>query len=195
MPRLFVGVRLPEAARAALEGLFRDRPPLRGARLVGGGELHATLRFIGPLAPDKIAAVVRALTSVEAAAFELGLAGLGTFPPGAAGTKRKVARVLWAGLSPEEPLATLKQAVDAALLPIIGADAEAARGFHPHITLARWKDGAAADLPDFLAAHRAFTYPAWQVTAFELMQSLLHPSGAQYATERRYPLRVGPTPA
>jgi 2'-5' RNA ligase len=96
--------------------------------------------------------------------------------------------VLWAGLAPEAPLVALKQAVDAALLPIIGADAEAARGFHPHVTLARWKDGAAADLPEFLAAQRAFAHPAWRVTAFELMQSLLHPSGAQYATERRYDL-------
>ena len=78
-PRLFIAVPLPDAARSAIEALVagvrlapeprvgerRDPTDVRWVRMDG---LHVTLRFLGPTAPDRIAA---ARAAVEAAAAGL----------------------------------------------------------------------------------------------------------------------------
>jgi 2'-5' RNA ligase len=183
MPRLFVAVSLPGDARIALENLFHGVPPLRGARRVGVAQLHATLRFLGPVSPERAEAIAASLAAVAAPAFDTRLAGLGTFPPG-----RKAARVLWAALEPSAPLEALKRAVDRALEPVVGLDPESGRGFHPHVTLARFKDRAGPDLAPFLERHRAFAGPAWRVASFEVYESRLRPTGAEYTIVCSYRL-------
>jgi 2'-5' RNA ligase len=56
------------------------------------------------------------------------------------------------------------------------------------VTLARFKDRAGPDLAPFLERHRAFAGPAWRVASFEVYESRLRPTGAEYTIVRSYRL-------
>ncbi len=185
MPRLFVALDLAPSPRAALAALCAGIP---AARWVPPEQLHVTLRFLGQVADDRVAGLQAALAGVGAAGFQVEVRGVGLFPP--APTRRKPARVLWAGLDPTAPVAALKVAVDAALAPVVGPDPEAAeRAFSPHVTLARFKDPPEPTaLADFLARHRALASAAFAVAAFTLYQSRTSPAGSVYTALARYPL-------
>jgi 2'-5' RNA ligase len=96
--------------------------------------VHLTLVFIGAIEEPRAAALVEAMRAdVPLAPFALAFGGLGTFPPHGA------PRVLWLGLleggretiALQEAIARRAQQAGAAL---------DARPFHPHLTLARWRD-------------------------------------------------------
>jgi RNA 2',3'-cyclic 3'-phosphodiesterase len=112
------------------------------------------------------------------------LAGVGVFPP--VPTRRKPARVLWAGLAPPGAIAALKEAIDAAL----GPDPESAdRAFSPHVTLARFKEPPPPEpLSHYLEQHRALASEPFAVGAFVLYQSRTLPTGSLYTPLASYPL-------
>ena len=108
-------------------------------------------------------------------AFGLSLRGVGVFPPQP--SRRSPPRVLWVGLAPVDRLSALKQAIDQAL----GPDPEMAeREFHPHVTLARWKDPPGPELARFLDRHAGLASPAFAVRDFHLYESRTLPEGAVY---------------
>src|SRR5688572_3909631 len=94
--RSFVALDLPPALRAAaIEVMRRLKPRVEGIRWVGEESLHLTLRFLGwthaePL--DRLQGALRDAANT-CPPIELGLRGLGTFPP------RGNPRVLWLGVS------------------------------------------------------------------------------------------------
>ncbi|MDH3739547.1 MAG: RNA 2',3'-cyclic phosphodiesterase, partial [Alphaproteobacteria bacterium] len=88
MIRLFVALGLPEPVR---ERLALVRAPLPDARWVPAQNMHVTLRFIGEVEPPVAEEVDGLLAHIDAPAFDLCLAGLGTF-----GSRGRV-RALWAG--------------------------------------------------------------------------------------------------
>ena len=92
--RLFVGIDLPSAIDDHLALVGGGIP---GARWLDAEQLHVTLRFLGEVDGGTKQRVEDALERVEHAPFELGVAGVGTFPP------RGKARIVWAGLDPAEP--------------------------------------------------------------------------------------------
>jgi 2'-5' RNA ligase len=134
--RLFVAVPVPVDTRAACRELIepiRATPFGRAARWVQLDTLHVTLRFLGDtppaLVPDVAAAIERAITGTEA--FDVRLAGAGSFPPSA----RKI-RALWLGISDgAAELASLVAGLTAPLAQL-GWPMEA-RPFRPHLTVAR----------------------------------------------------------
>jgi RNA 2',3'-cyclic 3'-phosphodiesterase len=184
MPRLFVALDLPAPPRAALVALCGGVPD---ARWVSPEQLHLTLRFLGQVAEDQIAPLREKLATVAAPAFRASLQGVGVFPP--VPTRRKPARVLWAGVAPPDPFRHLKEAVDAAL----GPDPESAdRTFSPHVTLARFKSPTRPEpLTDYLAQHRTLTSPPFPISAFVLYKSQTHPTGSIYTPLASYPLVPG----
>ena len=177
MIRLFAALALPEAVRQRLSLV---RAPLPGARWVTPENMHVTLRFIGEVEPPVATELDAALARVAAPAFELRLAGLGTF-----GSRGRV-RALWAGLEKSEPLDHLQAKIETACMNA-GLPPES-RKFHPHITLARCRDVPEAPAAEFVATYGGFDLPAVPVAAFALLSSRRGRSGAVYAPEAVYPL-------
>jgi 2'-5' RNA ligase len=195
MARLFVAVDLPEPLRVQVSGLCRG---VAGARWSRPEQLHVTLRFLGFVPEESLEPVRERLAGVHRPPFALGLRGVGVFPPPGA---RKPARVLWVGLEPDEPLRSLKQAVDAAL----GPDPEAERrGFSPHLTLARLGHGSSRakpaanqahdrarwreELAGFLAANAGYAAGPWLVDELHLYRSILRREGALHEIVQTYRL-------
>lgn len=176
--RLFAAIRPPAPVIDALLALEGGIP---GARWQDQGQLHLTLRFFGELEAAQAEDIAGALGRIHAASFALALRGVGHFE------SRRRTHMLWAGLAPSDPLLTLQhKAETAARRAGLPPDS---RKFAPHITLARLNAASGPVLP-FLAAHGALTGEPWAVTAFDLMESTLTPSGAEYETVRRYRLEL-----
>lgn len=194
MPRLFVAVDLTEEARLLLDPLLGAFP---GCRWAGREQLHVTLRFLGSVAPDQVEELRRRLaTVVPPAAFALSLSGVGVFPHRAdARGNRSPPRVLWVGLSPRDPLAALKLAIDQAL----GPDPELGdREFHPHVTLGRWQRGTSRpgpELAQFLDRHAGLASAPFDVRDFHLYESRTLPEGAVYTRLHSFNLARQAPPA
>jgi 2'-5' RNA ligase len=163
--RLFVALDLPPPAARAVAALCTGLP---GARWSDPAQLHLTLRFMAAVPDADVATLGERLTAIRCAAFSLSLRGVGVFPSG-----RKPARVLWAGVTPPDPVQRLKSAIDG----VLGPDDEAARGFHPGPSLAV-----------YLAAHESVTSEPWIASAFLLYRSTLDGHGARHEVLRRYAL-------
>ena len=177
--RLFVAIDLPEPAAAEARALCKG---LSGAHWSNPAQLHLTLRFLGELPEDRLDWLRGQLAFVARPPFELALRGLGVFPK-----KRRPARVLWAGVAPQEPAVALKAAIDGAL----GPDTESAeRGYSPHLTLARLREDPGPALDRYLTQHAGFCGTAWTVDAFLLYRSTLGRDGATHEVLQRYPLRA-----
>ncbi len=180
MPRLFVAIDLPEAAKDAILRLRQDDlPPGRWPRREA---LHLTLHFIGNV-PERVARAYQAvLRDVEAHAFEMRIGGVGQFPPDAR------PRVIWAGVDNTAPLRDLHDEAGRAL-EREGFQRERRR-FHPHITLMRFKKPMRRGLASrWISAHLDFQVEPIAVGEFTLYESQLTPKGPVYTRRETYTLR------
>jgi len=180
MPRLFVALDLPDFAKDQLHTL--RAPELTGARWTTEKQWHVTLHFIGDAG---LAAVQSALTNVEAAGFSMALRGVGVFPP------QGKARVLWAGIETAQALQNLHRSVGTALRST-GFQTET-RPYHPHLTLARFKQHEAPsqyEMQTYLEAHQSFTTERFRIQYFTLYESQRRPQGALYTIRGRYVLNM-----
>ncbi len=175
--RLFVGIPLPEDVRARLGEL---KGGLQGARWVRPENMHLSLRFIGEVPGGDEADIDEALATIEAPAFDLTLKGLGCFD------RRRRVHAIWAGVERPEPLIRLQGKVAAALMRL-GHEPEH-RKFKPHVTLARMKNGSAADVSRYLEAHNGFSAGPFDVGCFTLFRSHLGHGGAHYEALADYGL-------
>jgi 2'-5' RNA ligase len=180
MLRLFVAVDLPAELREEVASMM-DR--VRGARWANSKQLHITLRFLGDTAEEALPGLRARLATIRQQAFQLRLCGAGVFPETHEGRRAKPPRVLWLGMQPTEELASLKQAVDAAL----SADPAEAQ-FSPHLTLARFSARPDQTLSDFRQRHGGYTSAYWWVRDFHLYQSTLRREGAVHTRVASYPL-------
>jgi 2'-5' RNA ligase len=175
--RLFLALDLPAAVVAEAQAICTGLPAARWSNLA---QLHLTLRFLGEVGDEAVAGLRAQLAAVKHPPFQLSLRGVGVFPP-----RRRPARVLWAGLTPEEPAIQLKAGIDRAL----GPDAESAeRGFSPHLTLARFRDDPGPALERWLAAHARFASATWRAETFHLYRSTLGSNGATHEIVQSYAL-------
>jgi 2'-5' RNA ligase len=147
------------------------------ARWVRPEGMHLTLKFIGPLAPEKTPAVNAVLDRAAAhyAPLQLTAQGLGGFP------NRRRPRVLWVGISGEtQQLERLQEDIDSGLAAI-GWPGEK-RPFKGHLTLARargrrpFENGIEPILAQ-CAPREPFAFVADKLT---LYRSRLRPEGAVY---------------
>jgi RNA 2',3'-cyclic 3'-phosphodiesterase len=175
--RMFIAIDLPPAVAAEVRAICKGLP---AAHWSNPAQLHLTLRFLGEMPAEAVEGLRGELSRVTGAGFELGLRGVGVFPK-----KRRPARVLWTGVTPEAPACALKDAIDA----VLGPDPEAAeRGFSPHLTLARFRDDPGPALADYLARQAAFASATWAVGAFHLYKSTIGHDGAVHELVQDYPL-------
>jgi 2'-5' RNA ligase len=157
--------------------------------------MHLTLRFLGDMPEKSIEALRTALEQVASRHERLAIPieRIGVFP------SRQQPRVLWAGPAESwrqgpawEQLVALQRAVE----DCYRADgcSSDTRSFHPHLTLARVKEGerhvgrllAAGDIMD-----RAVSAGALSVETIALMQSRLHSRGSIYT--KLWEVRIGET--
>ncbi len=142
--RMFIAVDLDDASRALVADeqrralrRVRERSSLR---LVDAQQVHVTLAFLGEVPPplsDRVAdAMQQPVTGVMP--FQLRIGGLGVFPA------RGAPRVLWLGVQHgARELIAVHSAVARRLeaLRVMLED----RAFHPHVTIARWRDARPSD--------------------------------------------------
>jgi 2'-5' RNA ligase len=179
LSRVFVAVDLPEGTKKVVGGYCKGLAPARWSK---PAQLHLTLHFFAAVAAERLAEITAKLATVKVAPFPLSLRGLGVFPTGQA----QRARVLWAGVAPDDGIRALKSAIDAAIGP--DEDPEVKEGFTPHLTLARFKSPPGPALGKFLADNAVFATAPWTVDGFALYRSNLSSDGALHALLRHYSL-------
>ena len=186
--RLFVAADLPQDARDAVaEAQKRLASALAGAagllRWVRAEHAHLTLVFLGEVEEARAPAVVDAVgRDVDAAAFDIALETIGVFPP------RGAPRVLWIGVG-----AGASQVIDlqrelARRIGALGIPLED-RPFHPHLTLARWRDARSPDRDRALRSAPPGIVATARVDGATLYRSRLSPSGPSYTALARAGLR------
>jgi RNA 2',3'-cyclic 3'-phosphodiesterase len=180
--RLFVALAIPESVQSNLAALIQEMRAVDGkAKWVRPENLHVTLKFIGETAPEKLDAIRTELSEVRSPQpVHLQFQGIGFFP------NARRPRVLWAGMEASPNLAQLAADVDKAIAPL-GFPLEV-RAFTPHLTLARF------DPPGMSAALRAAAernatrkFGILRGLEFQLIQSKLQPTGAEYTTLHSFP--------
>lgn len=182
--RLFVAVLVPEsltgplvASRRRLERRFS------GGRWTDPARFHATLKFLGEVADDRVAAVETALGEAVAGVppFTVELAGAGTFPSGHA------PRVVWAGVREGRlALEALAARVETAFARL-GFPPER-NAYRAHVTLGRLSPASRRRGPDDVFRDLPPIFGSWRADAVCLMESDLRPSGAVHTVRRRYNL-------
>ncbi|MDP6603643.1 MAG: RNA 2',3'-cyclic phosphodiesterase [Rhodospirillales bacterium] len=177
MERLFVGIVLPADVRERLGGLCAG---LAGTRWVAAENMHVTLRFIGDVDRTALDDVHAALSSLEAPAFALRLAGIGCFE-----SRRRV-RAIWAGIEKSPSLNHLAEKVESAI--VRAGFAPEGRKFKGHVTLARLKNVPVATIGGYLESHSAFAAGPFSVESFALFSSRLGKDGPVYERLANYAL-------
>lgn len=179
MPRLFVGLDIPPDLSARVHLLSGGIP---GARWTKVENYHVTLTFIGEVSEAQIDDIDEALAGIDCPAFDLEIAGTGSFAQG------DDPKVLWLGLTENPTLKLLKQRIDSAL-DRYGIAFERRSRFTPHITLARFRQHPEEDkIGAFMQAHNLFKLPPFDVEDFVLYESYSGSDGPVYQPMEYYPL-------
>lgn len=180
MYRLFVGIPLPETVLAELQGLCGGLP---GAKWADAHVMHITLRFIGEVDGGVAEDIHLALSRIEAPAFALTLAGVDCF------AQAGKVHTLWVGVEKEPLLMHLREKVQGALLR---TDLKPEpRRFRPHVTLARFRNGADERLGAYVQRHSQFRSSLFPVEGFTLFRSHLGAGGAHHERLADYALQTG----
>jgi RNA 2',3'-cyclic 3'-phosphodiesterase len=191
--RTFIAIELDEplhiALRSVQEKLKRQTPP-GSVKWVDPEGMHLTLKFLGDTPASRIpkieAALRAACTGLEP--FEVSVEGRGCFPD------FRRPRVIWVAVRTKGArLTRLQEAVERTVAPLGWPTEE--RPFSPHLTLGRVNKNADARLA--AAAGQAVEQTVVEligvqrVTAVNLIQSDLRPTGAVYSPLLQIPLAAG----
>jgi 2'-5' RNA ligase len=173
VPRLFLGVELPDAYRQLLTPAIEDLSMLTDASVnwSKAATWHLTLKFLGETDETRIPALKKALAAVDFSPFIIRAGGAGAFPDA------RRPKVLWAGLDEGgEQIAELARSIEDALAAI-GFPREEKR-FRPHLTLGQVRRPATGDWSAVLDAAATREWPPFTVDRFILWRSRLEPAGA-----------------
>jgi RNA 2',3'-cyclic 3'-phosphodiesterase len=179
MPRLFIALPIPEEIRDELGALQSGVPD---ARWVPQENFHVTLCFAGEVHGGMKRDLEEELGDIAGSRFVLGIAGVEHFSSG------KQPKALVALVERNEPLGRLQQKVATVARNCgIGIDR---RKFRPHITLARFANGAETGhhLAQFMASHSTFRAGPWLAEQFTLYSSRPGSGGRIYTEEAAYDL-------
>ncbi|QBM17794.1 RNA 2',3'-cyclic phosphodiesterase [Marinobacter sp. JH2] len=176
MPKVFFGV---EIAPNIKRRLLIEQTPVQCARWQSCEQLHLTLVFLGNVPDEAVTRLFEAADAVSEKSFELTVRGLGCF-----GSPQRP-NILWAGVSPEPPVAKLhRQLLDN--LRAKGFNIEH-RNFRPHITLSRFGRDAGS-VQSLIETTGDADFGTMTVRAFVLYGSTQGPDGSVYTVLKRFPL-------
>jgi RNA 2',3'-cyclic 3'-phosphodiesterase len=185
--RSFIAIDLPEDVHAALEReqqtFRRLAPEARWTRPEG---IHLTLKFLGEVAEERVKAVSDALADLGAfEKFPVEVRGFGFFP------NARRPRVFWAGIESPPALGELAGRVEAAMEEL--GFAREQRDFHPHLTLARFKEPRPQpELAACVEVQSGMGLGRFEAAEFFLYESKLSPHGAVYRKVARFPAPSSP---
>lgn len=192
MPRLFFAIESPDLLKKELVTLqdtlaakFRNTIPIPNFKPEHLTNSHCTIRFLGNIEESKVEVIANAAWEVIACAqlrpFECQLTECGVFP------NRRNARVMWIGLSPEEPFQHIQRTVDKGLTAA-GISFEQEHRFHPHLTLFRFREPyrlpSNFDFPDLTASHFVTI-----ISEIALIESKTFSDGPQYTIRAKFALK------
>jgi RNA 2',3'-cyclic 3'-phosphodiesterase len=184
--RLFVALEIPEAVRENLAAI-RENFFSIGSKLrwVPPENLHVTLKFIGSVPAEKLEAIIEALRRVRVdKSVKLNFSGMGGSAAG----------VYWAAIEPCPALEKLAADIDRCLEPI--GIAKEDRAFHPHVTVARFKDRGILKKINELTHENAVhgdgrspksDFGSMTATEFQLIESTTLPAGPIYSKVQSFP--------
>jgi 2'-5' RNA ligase len=179
--RLFVALAISTEARLSLAALIRELSSADShLKWVNPGNLHVTLKFIGEVAPERVAEVGDALAVVRMPQQVIAeFRGIGFFPD--AGRPS----VAWVGIEPAEILAALAVKVNQALA-VAGIPGEE-KAFVPHLTIARFKETRLSkELGAEIEERKSREFGALVAGEFHLIESKRKSFGAEYTTLRSF---------
>ena len=188
--RLFVAIDLNDVARRAIaveqERLAEVLGSSSSLKWVRPDQMHLTLAFLGEIEGARTAAIIGAMGKDidEVRPFTIAIAGLGVFPPHGA------PRVVWIGLSVGAREAIELQRRIADRLSRVGVALDQ-RAFHPHLTLARWRQARPVDRRRVAAAERGLEVARVEVERVTLYQSRLSSAGPTHTAVARAALVCG----
>ena len=184
MRRAFVAVPLPpeilDELEAAVESLSELNLSGRGVRR---SAMHLTLKFLGNAGDDKLSAVVEILSRLasEKPPFEAVLKEPDAFP------HKQGARVVFVSVQTSPALLGLHSAIEEKLA-VLCPDRER-REYRAHLTLMRLRSpGHLSRLRDWFNREFKITGMSFLVDHFNLYESVLKPSGAEYRVLKSFPL-------
>jgi len=164
--RLFIGMPVPKLlANALVRAAHAIELPT--ARWTPADNMHLTLVFLGEVAEDRLLAIMRALSELETAPFQVRVTGLDTFPR---------AGVLFAEIEPAPRLLQLQARV-AESMARCGFVLES-RPYHPHITLARFR--SSLQFNRARSVRIAESKHSFRMEAVNLYRSRPTPDGSRY---------------
>ena len=171
--RLFIALEFEEHA-SYFTSLQQQLPQ---ARATLPKHFHLTLKFLGEVPDDKLAAIKEKLGAVQFAGFSATLGQLGVFPD------EHHIRVVWVGLEDHKHVEQLQQHIDDVLADMFERDTR----FHAHLTLARIKQ-APEDKKQFVQDLKKIRVEPKQVhiTSFKLIKSTLTREGPEYEVLEEY---------
>jgi 2'-5' RNA ligase len=165
--RVFVAVPIPKELKERIAELGKEIEQ-DGIKLVKPQNMHLTMKFIGDVPDSKIADIEARLRDVKFKKFECTLKSVGVFP------NEDYIRVVWAGIE-SSALEELAKNVIHAL-----AGYGKKERFSAHATIARVK--RKVNLKDFLDKYKNEEFCKFEVSSFELIQSVLEREGPKYTT-------------
>ena len=187
--RLFVAIPMPEAVRNEIIGIQQEMRQLvsrDAVRWTKPEQFHLTLRFLGDVPVERVAALQEAVNAVcaGAPALRLRAQGVGFFP------NAQSPRVLWAGVNEdEERLADLQERIEGAVQPF--AENPRPEKFAGHVTIGRVKFLKRPEI-EKLAAHakavQDLLFGEWTAPEIQLIRSDLLPAGASHTVLEVFPL-------
>jgi len=164
--RLFVAVNIPESMKEKIYpiGAFLPRDAVKP---VEKDNLHITIKFLGEVPDFRLGDIASELEKVKFTRFNVALHGVGVFP------SASNARVVWVGCESKELYHLAKKIND-----ILGQFGEN-EPFSAHLTVARVRKKF--DPFAFLEKYGHTNFGEFEVSSFELMQSVLGKSGPDYS--------------
>lgn len=184
MPRLFIGIGLPDTYRQSLRPLIQSISGITDASINWSkpDTWHLTLKFLGETDEARIPALKAALAAVDFTTFTLRAGGAGAFPDA------RRPKVLWLGLAEGgEQSAALARSIEDGLAAL-GIPREK-KPFRPHLTLGRVRRPAPGDWTPVLDAAAAPPWPPFTAAHFTLWQSTLAPEGAIHTALAEFPAK------
>ncbi len=186
--RLFVAIKLNRAtleSLVAVQNLIRKELPYKGIRWVDPSLFHLTLQFLGDIEASQFSTLTASLESVadKINHFELIFKGIGFF-----GSPQNI-RAIWAGTEPSPALRTLFNEVVHST-EFLRLDQQAR--FSPHLTLARAANWLTREeclvIAKNITEKQSQEFGVTKVTSFELIESILQPTGPVYKTMKIFEL-------
>jgi len=189
--RLFIGIELSSSVRAGVAGVsnkcrhqIERAAPGAVLRWVDPDNLHITIWFLGEVDDERAAKLKEVLLEpFRTAAFRVELKGLGAFPPTGS------PRAIWMGVKGHDAPVQVHQELSERLSSL-GFEPER-RAYSPHVTLARVKDLRRSDVAAVrsILGRSVASAERLEVPAITLFRSRLSPTGSQYESLLRVPLR------